>query len=440
MLALTARGCAIYNSNNAHLDGGIVYMSIDIDDVLTRLALGIMEEKEACKSFELLARENVELAQSAIRRVESALSGGRLSPAVARSLLDALQSGSATDKTVWIDQKSMVSTQPVKVAPSAQPPAQPIAKPVARTATRSSSFITGTVIKGRYRLLEALGHSRTALTFDAIDMQAPSNTAASITIKLIIANFDAHPAAYTQLEEAVHATRDLHHLHIAVPVAVEREGDVAILVYEPLAGRWLSTIVRELRDQGMELSAALAYWRSLAEALAYAHRHGIAHGEFNPRNILLTGDGTPKILNFGIAPALAQAVESEDPDALDTLTMRAYTEAYSVDGEIGAEPTPAADTYALALMAFELITGRHPFRRQSLKIARGLAMTVPSIEGLTARQNTTLARAVSYDPRQRLRTASALLKRWDGPSVLKRMSWAIAGALLIAAIWFFAHA
>src|SRR5262249_54366395 len=143
-------------------------MSINIDDVLTRLELGILEESEARTMLESLARESADRAQAAIRRIETDMAAGRLAHAVARSLLDALQ-GNGTDKAVGTDSKSRGNTGPMK----ARAPAAPVAEPVRAAAdivhitqpppkksappkppTRSSSFVAGTVVKGRYRLLD----------------------------------------------------------------------------------------------------------------------------------------------------------------------------------------------------------------------------------------------------------------------------------------------
>src|SRR5690349_12146170 len=99
-------------------------MSINIDDVLTRLELGILEESAARAMLESLARESADRAQVAIRRIETDMAAGRLAHAVARSLLDALQ-GTNTDKTLWIDSKSMVNTQPMKARAPAASAAQP---------------------------------------------------------------------------------------------------------------------------------------------------------------------------------------------------------------------------------------------------------------------------------------------------------------------------
>jgi tRNA A-37 threonylcarbamoyl transferase component Bud32 len=424
-------------------------MSINIDDVLTRLELGILEESAARTMLESLARESADRAQVAIRRIETDMAAGRLAHAVARSLLDALQ-GTNTDKTLWIDSKSMVNTQPIK----ARAPSAPVAEPARQSAdivhitqpppkksapvkppTRSSTFIAGTVVKGRYRLLDLVGQGRTPLTFNAVDLQAPDNASASVVVKLIIANFDKHPEAYQHLESAVESTRRLVHPHIATPLAVDREGDVAILIYAPLKGRWLSTVLRELRNEGMRPPVALPIFRALAESLAYAHAAGIAHGEFNPRNILLTDDGTPTILNFAIAPALAQAVENyDDPDALDTVTMRAYTEAYSVDPKAASAQGSSDDVYALGLIAYELLSGKHPFRRQSLRSAREQVMPLPPLEPLTPRQNAALARSLSFEVRRHPGDARAFLRRWDGPTTLQTALVTSAVLLVIAAI------
>jgi serine/threonine protein kinase len=226
--------------------------------------------------------------------------------------------------------------------------------------------------------------------------------------RMHIAEHDEIDARRFQREARLGAS--LSHPNLVSIFDTEKDDESVLLVMEYVEGETLADV---LARGEVEPRRAIEIVRAVAEALDHAHSEGIVHRDIKPGNVLLGRDGSVKLADLGIA----KAVERTDITGTGTVLG---TPAYMAPEQLqGGDLGPAVDVYALATMAFEMLTGRKARRgRSAVEIAHQVVNesppdpreTNPAIPAPTAEA---LRAGMAKEPADRPRSAGELAERLE---------------------------
>lgn len=280
--------------------------------------------------------------------------------------------------------------------PQTRPPAsRPMPPPVADRPATSRG-----VLRNRYELQIMLGRGNAGTVYKALDRHRAHlhDTAQYVALKVLKLDFQQRPDALAELEREFHQAQSLSHQNIVSMFDLDRDGDTYFLVMELLEGELLADVLRRLDHRPMARDRALSVVGGIGAALAHAHRRDVVHGDLKPRNVMITSAGEVKVLDFGFARS-----QPLEPWIGEALGEGSQTPAYaSAERVNGLELHASEDVYSLACIAYELLSGQHPYGGRSALLARAHGREPERIAGLGNKQWSALRTALrwSRDDRQ----------------------------------------
>jgi hypothetical protein len=279
----------------------------------------------------------------------------------------------------------------------------------------AAPLTAGCVLRDRFVLEEVIGSGGMSVVFRALDRrrEEAQDRQLHVAIKVLGDEFKRHPDALRALQRESRKTQRLAHPNIASVYDFDRDGSNVYMVMELLVGEPLDELLRRRGGVPLERSDAMRKLREMGAALSHAHGLGIVHSDFKPSNAFVTRSGETKLIDFGVA----RATKSRRADSQTVLTvfdagkLGAMTLAYcSPEQMLGdADPDPMDDVYALGVVAYELLSGRHPFLGRSALEAQHKRMVVEPINGLSAEQNAALRAALAFHREERTTSVDELL-------------------------------
>ena len=208
----------------------------------------------------------------------------------------------------------------------------------------------GTLLSGRYRLDAKIGTGGMSTVYRAFDTTLERQVAIKVMHNHIAGDADQ----LERFRREARAVAQLSHPHVVGVIDAGEDGGTQYIVFEYVEGETLKDRIRRLGK--LPVSEAVAYAIEIARALGAAHEQGIVHRDVKPQNVLIDGEGSAKVTDFGIARTRDQAGLTMDGRVLGT------TDYVSPEQALGHAVTGQSDLYSLGIVLFEMLTGDVPFK------------------------------------------------------------------------------
>ncbi len=307
---------------------------------------------------------------------------------------------------------------------------------------------------GPYRVVAALGAGAMGEVWRATD----TRLGREVALKLLPADFAADEERHARLEREARLLASLNHPNIATLYGLEHLEGQHVLVMELVGGEGLD---ERLARGPIPLDETIAIALQIASALEAAHEHGIVHRDLKPANVMVTDDGTVKVLDFGLATTRSGRSPEPGLSVSPTLSRETTLEgtilgtaAYmSPEQARGRRTDRRADIWAFGAMLWEMLTGQALFAGETvIDVMAAVIDSEPDWSrlpaGCPAALTAVLRRCLEKDPARRMRDAGDVALELGEALAGERapaaapprgrpwLPWAGAGAVALAAALF----
>ena len=256
---------------------------------------------------------------------------------------------------------------------------------------------------GRYQIVSQLGRGAMGTVYRALD-PAIERTVAIKTLNPDLPDENMAEVKERFLREAKSAGK-LNHPNVVTVYDVGEAGGIAYIAMEFLEGRSL----RQVLDSGepLPLESIVQIAAQIADALDYAHRHGIVHRDIKPANIMISPSGFAKLTDFGVAYMPSSSMTQ-------TGTVLGSPKYLSPEQVLGLPVDGRADIFALGVVLYEMLTRKTPFEKPDITVfslmqaicTQQVARIADLNKDVPAAFDTILSRALGKRPEERYQKAS----------------------------------
>lgn len=271
----------------------------------------------------------------------------------------------------------------------------------------------GDVLAQRFVIQQVIGSGGMGTVFKARDLrrEEAQDRHPYVAVKTLNIDILRREDSLKILQREARKAQSLSHPNIVRVYDFDRENETIFLTMELLEGLSLEAMIRANGLAGMKLQDALPLLEQAASALEFAHSEGIVHSDLKPANILILSTGRVKVIDFGIARAIpTDGLQTMDRTTFDVHALGALTPAYASPEMIeGRDPDPRDDVFAFACIAYELLTGSHPFGRTPALAARAGNLKPKRPAQLSASQWRALQGGLELDRSKRTPSPKSLI-------------------------------
>lgn len=261
----------------------------------------------------------------------------------------------------------------------------------------------GRVLGNRYEIVEKIGSGGMSHVYKA----RCGLLNRYVAVKILRPEFTSDESFVKKFRQESQAAASLSHQNIVSIYDVGVDQDTYYIVMEYIEGKTLKQLIREKRRMQPAEVAGIA--RQICRALVHAHNNHIIHRDIKPHNIMVTKEGTAKVMDFGIARAVTSSTVTNTGSVIGSVHY------FSPEQARGGYVDEKSDLYSLGIVMYEMATGKVPFEGESpISIAlKHLQETVTPPAEITddvpAGLEQIIMKAIQKDPGSRYETAGEML-------------------------------
>lgn len=259
----------------------------------------------------------------------------------------------------------------------------------------------GSILRDRFILDREVGRGGMGVVYAAVDRRRLEAASGDpyVALKLINDEIRGNGEALRMLEAEARKAQSLAHPNIGTVYDFDRDGAEIFIVMELLTGRPLSRLLASSVGQPLPGAEIAGVLRGLCAGLSHAHQRGVVHSDLKPGNIFVSPENEVKIIDFG----LATAVQTSLPKEVAGLTVTYASPEMFED----APRDPRDDIFALGCIAYQLLTGVHPFRLKPINEAVEQGIRPEPIGDIDRDAWRAIDRALAFEREARLEAVDA---------------------------------